>query len=58
MEEWRAECKELDSRPGSLEKARPVAEEPRAEPLARRMVTILSAPKVRECSKKPERERG
>ncbi|WP_394653662.1 hypothetical protein [uncultured Sphingomonas sp.] len=58
MKEWRAECKELDSRLGSLEKAQPVAEEPRAEPLARHMVTILSALKVRECSKKPERERG
>jgi hypothetical protein len=57
MKSWRAECKLLGSRLNSLAKAEPVAEEPRAEPLARRMVADLQALKLRECSHRPERDR-
>jgi hypothetical protein len=58
MKSWRAECKLLGSRMGSLSKAEPVAEEPRAAPLALHMAETLNALKVRECTHKPERERG
>jgi hypothetical protein len=57
MKSWRAECKSLRSRMSSLSKAEPVAEEPRAEPLAKHMAATLQALDVRECSHKPERER-
>ncbi|MBA4091999.1 hypothetical protein [Sphingomonas sp. VDB2] len=58
MKGWRAECKLLGSRMNSLSKAEPVAEEPRAEPLAKHMAATLQALDVRECTHKPERERG
>lgn len=58
MKGWRAECSLLESRMNSLAKAEPVAEEPRAEPLAKHMAATLATLKERECSHKPERDRS
>ena len=58
MKGWRAECSELESRMNSLAKAEPVAEEPRAAPLAKHMAATLDTLKTRECSHKPERDRS
>jgi hypothetical protein len=55
---WRAECKLLGSRIESLAKAEPVPEEARAAPLALHMADTLKALQVRECTHKPERDRG
>ncbi len=52
---WMQECKQLRQVSGALGKATPVAEEPRAKPLADEMVAILDAIDTRDCSHPPRR---
>lgn len=52
---WMQECKQLRQVKGALAKAADVAEEPRAKPLADRMVATLAMIDERDCSHPPRR---